>query len=177
MLVAFATSDGPTSPAQTLTVSGAGLTWSLVKRVNAQGGTTEIWTATAAGTLSNAAATATPARTGYNESLTVVAFSGAKSIGASAAANARTGAPSVSLTATATGSLVYGAGNDYDNALARTVGTGQAKVHEWLDTAIGDTYWVQRRTASTAQGATVTISDSSPTADRWNLAALEILAR
>ena len=72
---------------------------------------------------------------------------------------------------------MYGAGNDYDNALAQTVGTGQAKVHEWLDTAIGDTYWVQRRTASTTQGTTVTINDSSPTADRWNLAALEILAR
>jgi hypothetical protein len=82
----------------------------------------------------------------------------------------------VSLTTTAAGSLVYGAGNDYDHAIARTVGSGQAKVHEWLDTVIGDTYWVQRRTATVGAGTTVAISDTSPTGDRWNLAALEILA-
>src|ERR1019366_5543139 len=39
-LVAFGSSDGP-GPGQSLTVSGAGLTWSLVKRANAQGGTAE----------------------------------------------------------------------------------------------------------------------------------------
>lgn len=176
VLVAFATSDGPGTQAQTLTVAGAGLTWSLVRRVNAQGGSTELWTAKAPATLTGATVTATQARPGYDQSLTVVAFRGARGIGASATRNATSGAPSVSLTTTAAGSLVYGAGNDYDNAIARTVGAGQAKVHEWLDTAIGDTYWVQRRTTTAATGTAVAISDTSPTADRWNLAALEILA-
>ena len=46
VVLAFATSDGPAT-GQTLTVSGGGLTWSLVKRVNARGGSTEIWKAKA----------------------------------------------------------------------------------------------------------------------------------
>src|SRR6185437_5410896 len=37
LLLAFVNSDGLGSP-QTVTVSGAGLTWTLVKRVNTQGG-------------------------------------------------------------------------------------------------------------------------------------------
>ena len=42
VLVAFVGSDGPFGAKQTVTVSGAGLTWSLVKRVNSQPGTVEI---------------------------------------------------------------------------------------------------------------------------------------
>ena len=45
-------------------------------------------------------------------------------------------------------SLVVGVGNDYDNAIARTLGTGQTLVHQYL-TSVGDTYWVQRRTSPT----------------------------
>ena len=45
-------SSGPTVPttggAQTVTVSGAGLTWTLVSRANASSGDAEIWQATAA---------------------------------------------------------------------------------------------------------------------------------
>ena len=65
-------------------MSGAGLTWSLVKRVTAQGGSTEIWTAKAPAALTNATVSSTQARPGFNQSLTVVAFAGAKGIGASA---------------------------------------------------------------------------------------------
>jgi Galactose oxidase-like, Early set domain/Bacterial Ig domain len=176
VLVAFATSDGPGSGGQTVTVSGAGLTWSLVKRVNAQLGDTEIWTAKAAGPLAGASVTSTPAKAGYNQSLTVLAFSGASRVGASATASARSGAPSVSLATTAAGSVVYGDGNDYDRAVARTPGSGQALVHEWLDSGFGDSYWVQNRTASTATaGSTATINDTAPTGDRWNLAAVEVV--
>jgi hypothetical protein len=176
VLVAFATSDGPGSGGQTVTVSGAGLTWSLVKRVNAQLGDTEIWTAKAAGPLAGASVASTPAKAGYNQSLTVLAFSGASRVGASATASARSGAPSVSLATTAAGSVVYGDGNDYDRAVARTPGSGQALVHEWLDSGFGDSYWVQNRTASTATaGSTATINDTAPTGDRWNLAAVEVV--
>jgi hypothetical protein len=175
VLVAFATSDGPSSP-QTLTVSGAGLTWSLVKRANAQSGTTEIWKAKASGPLTNATVSASQSSGGFNQSLTVVAFAQASGVGASATASAATGAPKVSLTTTVGGSVVYGAGNDYDRAVARTVGLGQAMVHQWLDTAIGDTYWVQARTAAlTTPMTTATINDTAPTDDRWNLAAVEII--
>jgi len=49
-------------------------------------------------------------------------------------------------------------------------------VHEWLDTAIGDTYWVQARNSPTsAAGSVVQINDTAPTTDRWNIAAVEIV--
>jgi hypothetical protein len=175
VLIAFVTSDGPAS-GQAITITGGGLTWSLVKRVTAVGGSTEIWKAKASAPLTGATVTATQGKAGYNQSLTVVAFAGASGVGASATANAKTGAPTVSLTSTVAGSLVYGAGNDYDRAVARTPGAGQAIVHQWLDTAIGDSYWVQNRTAAiSAPMTTATISDSAPTNDSWNLAAVEVV--
>jgi hypothetical protein len=177
VLVAFGTSDGPNS-GQTLTISGAGLSWTLVKRVNARGGDTEIWTASAPTTLANVTVTSTQSKAGYDQSLTVVAFSNAKGIGASATASAANGAPTVKLTTTAAQSLVYGAGNDYDSAVARTPGTGQSVIHQWLDTAFGDTYWVQMQNSPTAgAGVVVTINDTAPTKDRWNIAAVEIVPR
>ncbi len=39
LVVAFAASDGPTAGGQQITVAGAGLTWSLVRRANARLGT------------------------------------------------------------------------------------------------------------------------------------------
>jgi len=48
-------------------------------------------------------------------------------------------------------------------------------VHQYLAT-IGDTYWVQRVTNPVAAvGTIVTISDTAPTADRYNLAICEVL--
>jgi hypothetical protein len=177
VLVAFGTSDGPGGKAQTLTISGAGLTWSLVKRVNARGGTTEIWAAIAAPTLANVTVKSTQSSAGYDQMLTVVAFSNAKGIGASATASGAKGAPSVTLTASAAGSVVYGAGNDYKSAIARSVGSGQSLVQQWVDTGTGDTYWVQALNAPTpAAGTVVKINDSAPTSDPWNLAAVEIVS-
>ena len=49
-LVAFVGSDGPSgSGRQSVTVSGGGLTWTLVKRSNGQSGDAEIWAAQAPG--------------------------------------------------------------------------------------------------------------------------------
>jgi hypothetical protein len=79
-------------------------------------------------------------------SLYVIAVQGTNGIAASAAASAKTGAPSVTLTTTKAGSLIWGVGNDYDRAAARTVGTNQILDNQWLDTATGDTYWVQNQT-------------------------------
>jgi hypothetical protein len=49
-------------------------------------------------------------------------------------------------------------------------------VHQYLAT-VGDTFWVQRITniVSTA-GRVVTINDTAPTTDRYNLTICEILA-
>src|SRR6185503_15929441 len=75
VLVAFVSSDGPnTTVRQSATVSGAGLSWTLVRRANAQFGTAEIWTATASSQLVNATVTATQTVTGsYDMQLVVVA--------------------------------------------------------------------------------------------------------
>jgi hypothetical protein len=133
VLVAFAASDGPRSGGQSVTVSGAGLSWSLVRRANTQTGTSEIWTATAPTPLTGATVTSTPAVGGFHQSLTLAVFERAIGVGASTAAGARTGAPTVSLVTTGrAGSLVYGVGNDGDRAIARTVGSNQAIVHQWV---------------------------------------------
>jgi hypothetical protein len=176
VLVAFAASDEPTSGGQSLTVSGAGLTWTLVQRANTQLGPAEIWTATATNQLTNVTVTSTQAVGGYYQSLTVVTFTGAGGIGASAVANAATGAPTISLT-TQAGSLVYGVGNDWDKAIARTVGANQALVHQSL-AAVGDTYWVQNWIGPLAvAGTRVQLNDTAPTTDRWNFASVEILVK
>ena len=177
-LVAFAGSDGPSGAGrQTVTVSGGGLTWTLVKRSNAQSGDAEIWTAQAANTLTNVTVTATPATGGYDEQMTVLSFKGAGGTGSSAANSGASGAPAVNLTASAAGSLAYATGNDWDRATGRTVGSGQALAAQWIDTGSGDTYWTQdAMAATTGAGQTVTLNDTAPTGDHWNLAAVEVLS-
>jgi hypothetical protein len=55
------------------------------------------------------------------------------------------------------------------------VGSGQVAIHQYL-TPTGDTYWVQRRSAPTpTAGTAVSINDTAPTGDRWNLCVVEIL--
>ena len=96
-------------------------------------------------------------------------------VGVSAGASGASGAQSVSLTTSAAGSLVYGVGNDWDRAQARTMGSGQTMVHQWVNATVGDTYWVQQLTSPVAaSGTTVTINDTAPTNDRWDLTAIEI---
>jgi hypothetical protein len=165
------------------TVTGAGLTWVLVERTNVQSGSAEIWRAFSTATLSSVSVVATLSQSVVS-SMTVVSFTGADpsgtngsgAIGAVGTANAKTGAPSASLVTTRNGSWVFGVGNDFDNAIARTVGTGQTIVHQDVVTSTGDTYWVQMQTATTPlSGTTVTINDTAPTGDRYNLSICEIL--
>ena len=86
------------------------------------------------------------------------------------------GAPTASLITTRNSSWVFGVGNDFDNALDRTSGTAQSLIHQYKP-AVGDTYWVQRQNAATAlSGTTVTINDTAPTSDRFNLAIVEVLS-
>jgi len=100
---------------------------------------------------------------------------GSGAIGATGTANASSGAPTASLVTTRNNSWVFGVGNDFDNAIARTPGSGQSLVHQFL-APIGDTYWVQMQNAPTpARGTTVTINDTAPTTDRYNLTICEIL--
>jgi len=177
VLLAFVSADGPSGAnKQTVTVSGAGLTWTLVKRANAQSGDSEIWTATAPNILTNATVKSTESKTGNAQDLTVIAMEGVRGIGASAATSATTGAPHVSLTTTDSTSLVFAVGNDWDRSVARTLPAGQVMLDQWVDTAIGDTYWSQYTNQPTgAAGSVVTMNDTAPTNDHWNMASVELL--
>jgi len=179
LLLAFISSDGPaTAGGQSFsTVTGGGLAWRLRRRTNAQFGTSEIWQAVAPTTLSNATVTATRAGGASPGSITVVTFTGADTTvdGASGSGNGASLAPTATLTTARAGSWVWGVGNDWDRAVARTVPTGQTKVDEYL-AAAGDTFWVQRQSAVTPfAGTAVALSDSAPTTDRWNLSTIEVL--
>jgi hypothetical protein len=132
--------------------------------------------------LTNVTVTATISHSVVS-SMTVVTFTGANAtgtngsgaIGATKSANAKPGAPSASLVTTQNGSWVIGVGNDFDNATARTLGAGQTLVHQDLASS-GDTYWVQMQTSPTPlSGTTVTINDTAPATDRYNLSICEIL--
>jgi YD repeat-containing protein len=70
---------------------------------------------------------------------------------------------------------VLGVGNDGDNDVPRTAAANQTLVHQYMP-PVGETYWVQRTSAPVAQaGTSVTIADTAPTNDRYNLAICEIV--
>ena len=183
LLLALVSADYLSGANTTVTnVSGAGLTWQLVVRTNGQSGTSEIWRAFAPTTLSNATVTASLSHSVLS-SMTVMSFTGvdtsgsngAGAIGATASQHASSGAPSAALVTTRNNSWVFGVGNDYDNAIARRPGAGQGLAHQFL-TPAGDTYWVQMLNGpTTVSGTTVTINDTSPTGDQYNLSICEIL--
>jgi Domain of unknown function (DUF4082)/Bacterial Ig domain len=183
LLLAFVATDYLSGTNTTVTgVSGGGLTWALVRRTNVQSGTAEIWRAFAPAALSNVTVTATLSHN-VSSTLTVMSFkgvdatgtNGSGAIGATGSGNSLRGAPTASLVTTRNGSWVVGVGNDYDNATSRTPGAGQVLVHQYL-APVGDTYWVQRQnTATAASGTTVSINDTAPTTDRYNLTICEVL--
>ena len=183
LVLAFVSADYLSGTNTTVTaVSGGGLTWALVVRTNAQSGSAEIWRAFATVPLSNVSVTATLSYKVIS-SITVMSFAGVDTtgtngsgaIGATGTGNARTGAPSASLTTTRAGSRVFGVGDDYDNAINRTLGPNQILVHQDFSPT-GDTYWVQGQSSSTSlSGTKVTINDTAPTTDRYNLSICEIL--
>jgi hypothetical protein len=182
LLLAFVSTDANTANVTVSSVTGAGLTWALVKRTNAQLGTAEIWRAFASSALTGVTVTATLSQK-VASSISVLSFTGVDTsgsngsgaIGATGTGSAASGAPSASLVTTRNGSWVFGVGNDWDRAQARTAGSGQSLVHQYL-APVGDTYWVQKQNSVTPlSGSTVTINDTAPTTDRFNLSICEIL--
>ena len=183
LLLAFISTDYLTGSNTTVTgVTGAGLTWALVVRTNTESGSSEIWRAFAGSRLSNVTVTATLSQS-VAASMAVKSFSGVDTsgtngsgaIGAVASGHAASGAPTAHLVTTRNGSWVFGVGNDYDNAIPRTPGPGQTVFHQYLS-ASGDTYWMQMENAETGlSGTTVTLNDTQPNGDRYNLSICEIL--
>ncbi len=178
LLVAFVAYDGPSGSPQTATVSGGGLAWNLVQRSNGQPGTSEIWTATAPNAPFTATVSSQPVSSAgtWHGSVTVVGFTNASGTGIVGKASAATGAPDVKLAGVSAGNWVFAVGNDWDNPIARTPISGQVLVHQRVDTQIGDTYWVQSTAAPATISGTVDVHDSAPTTDRWNYAAVEVVA-
>jgi len=176
-LFAFVASDGPAGTGkQSVKVSGASLTWTLVKRANSQSGDAEIWTATAPTQIKKKAVKSTPKVKGYDQLLTVISMRRSAGVGASVAAGAPSGAPTVSVITIEDESLVYAVGSDWDSATNRTLGSNQLMLQQDLDTGSGKTFWSQYTSQATGPiGSVVTLNDIEPTGDRWNMAAVEIL--
>ena len=184
LLLAFISTDATgATPNITVTgVKGGGLTWTLVKRSNAQFGTAEIWRAFASAAISNATVSATLSQKIPASSLTVIGFTGVNvttPVGAVGGASGATGAATASLTTQGANSWVFGVGNDWYGNLGRTVGANQALVHQYLSYSNSpeyyDSFWVQRQNASVQPAATVVvINDSAPVTDGWNLSLVEI---
>jgi hypothetical protein len=175
LLVAFVSGRGPAGKSQTATVSSSGLKWTLVGRENTGRGDTEVWSARATGKLNNLSVTATERYTGSNVSLTVVAFKNAAGIGKHAMFHSGAGTPAGTLTTSKANSWVFAVGDDWLHSTSRTTGSGQALVHESTDSA--DTYWVQSTSGITSKAGTkVTINDTKPPKDPYNLVLVEILS-
>ncbi len=176
LLVAFVAYDGPRDTRQTARVSGAGLGWRLVMRANTQLGTSEIWVARPGYVLRDVSVSSRPAVAGFHGSLVVLAFSNAAGTGITGRAGAPGGAPKIYLPGVSAGNWVFAVGNDWDRAVPRVPVAGQVLVHQRVDTAVGDTFWVQATAAPSTAHALVEIRDVSPTSDQWNYAAVEIVA-
>jgi hypothetical protein len=175
-LLAFVSADGPPGAArQTAVISGAGLTWRLVKRANARSGDSEIWAATARTILRSAQITAGLANPGFDQSLTVVALEGTKGVGRAVAASGASGAPRLTLRTSAPASLVFAVGDDWDHAAPRVLATGWMMLDQWLDASAGNTFWTQYTNQPTGKaGVKVAVRVAAPTDDQWNLAAVEL---
>lgn len=180
LVLAYLASDGPNrSGGQRFSsVTGGRLTWTLRQRTNTQAGDAEIWQAVASTALANVTVKATRSSGSYEGSMDVVSYIGASTsvTGATAGQSAATGAPSVSLTTTAANSWVWAVGDDWANAIARTPGSNQTLLDQYVDGSTGDTYWTQYESGqSQPAGTKVVLNDTVPTTDRWDLAAVEIV--
>jgi uncharacterized protein (TIGR03437 family) len=179
LLLAFIATDYRSGSNVTVrSVSGAGLKWVLAVRANVQRGTAEIWRAFATAPLNNASVSANLSEK-VAASITVVSFTGADpsgAVGVTGKGSGSSGAPSATLITTRINSLVMGVGTDYKSAISRTSGSGQSLVHQYLNPG-GASFWVQAESLATPlSGTSVTMNDSAPTTDPYNLSIIEILA-
>ncbi len=176
LLLAFVDGDGASPGGQTSSVTGAGLQWTLVKRANTQAGTAEVWSAAAPSALSGATVTASAGEAGFAQSLTVVALSGAAGVGTSASASGTKGAPSVALTSSGAGAAYFATGEDPDRAVGPKPGSGQELLAQAVEQGASTTFWSQYDTSpSSSGGQAITLNDTAPKGDKWNLAGVEVL--
>lgn len=177
LLVAFVTVDGPPSSTQKVSsVTGGGLTWTLVSRSNSTWGTAEIWQAHATSKLTKTVVTAKFAKSGFDGSITVAAFANAAaSVGTSTSGSGTSGAPSVTVAPHADGSLIWATGHDWTRATTPAPLANQTLQHSFLDKRVGDSFWTESFDSPTTDFP-ITIGASTPSTDRWQLVGVEIPA-
>jgi hypothetical protein len=184
LLMAFVSAADPAgakASVSSISNTGTALTWTRVLRTYVQGGTAEIWRAFAASQVTGSV-TVRMNRNVPSASVTVLGFTGVATtgtngsgaIGATAGTSSAAGIPLAALTTTRANSWVFGVGTDMSSAIARSLGVGQVMIHQDLAPA-GYTFWVQGRSNKTSSaGTTVTIDDTAPTTDPYNLSIVEI---
>jgi hypothetical protein len=169
LIVAFVAANGPSTAKQTVTVSGGGLTWYRISRQNPTGSDTEVWVALPSSTLHATAVTATSAIKGYDVVLAVEAFHNASGVGPESFTTATTGAPKATLKTAASNTWVFAIGVDWSKYAPPTAASGQLVISQ-LNAPGGKTAWLQATNAPTPRaGTTVTISDTHPTTDPYDL--------
>jgi hypothetical protein len=174
LLVAFVAANGPAHRKQTSLITGRSLLWTLVARADRSRGDAEVWTAVAPARLSHTAITTRLARRGYSEALTVIAFRTPARVGAARTSSAPKGRASVTLTTTGAISKVFAVGDDSASSTPRTPAPHQVLLQQVLSERHA-TYWLQTTARATgAAGASVTILDTKPLNDPYNVTAVEI---
>jgi hypothetical protein len=164
-------------------ITGGGLTWANVGRINTNAGSTEVWRAFAP-ISQNFGLTFTMSASTVSFNFVVVGIvgadmtgtSGSGAIGAFNTATSTSAAPSVNVTTTRNNSWVWAAGNDSTGTVAAVAGTGQTLLRSDKDTANNCLAWLQRQTtATTTSGTVVTMNNTAPSTDSCNMLAVEIL--
>jgi hypothetical protein len=73
--------------------------------------------------------------------------------------------------------MLFGVGNDWDSATARTPGSDQVLLNQWLDRKGGETFWSQNTALPNSPiGSRVALSDTTPASNQWNFVAAEVLS-
>lgn len=160
-----------------VSVSGGGLTWSRAAQGDTHAGTVEIWQAYSNAPLTNTTVTATLKNWPFfHGSLTVSTFTGAGTkVGATATSEENSKSlPSVTLTTTKANSIVWADALDHDHATI-VPDSGQTLDHQYIDKSDNETFWVQNTGSISKLGSKVSIGDSSPKTNPWDLLAIEIV--
>lgn len=178
LLLAFTSMVG-SGVSPTVTVSGAGLTWTRLVRSNGSlgaVGASEIWYAYASGALSSQTVTATWSASRGN-TLVVVAYIGAATAPINGTATDSTNNANhqeVTINASAAGSYLVGIAFDFSGS-TQTADANTTKVHEDSDGHANE-YTTYRLTSTTAGAGNVTFGASAPTGDGYDAAWAEVPA-
>lgn len=179
LILAFVSADGPRSSSspgaqRVASVTGGGLTWTLVNRSNDTGGTAEVWQAHATSLIFGAEVTAKFAKDDFDGSITVAAFANTPgAVDVSAAASGKSGAASATVTVSPGSAQVWAVGHDGSHAATPVPLLDQEVVHAFSDHRGADTFWTERSNFNYG-GADVTIGLSKPTTGRWQLVAVTV---